>query len=179
MTWHQLTEWASPWPDDPDLRVCFGRDDDGRVMVVQHRQGSEIYSHQILTAILVAEPPLPLPPVGDRTPPPTVVPDETQNQPARNFRTLSTPPPAAWTGAPAEAEGVKPLGPQFSDRTFRRAAPAGATEDAGPMTMFFTQSPFAPHEPKRRSRRVARWSVRIFGLVVMLVFVYLIWVGIM
>jgi hypothetical protein len=42
MAWHQLTEWASPWPDDPDLRVCFGRDD-GRVMAVQHRQGSQIY----------------------------------------------------------------------------------------------------------------------------------------
>ena len=98
MAWHQLTEWASPWPDDPDLRVCFGRDGDSRVMVVHNRQGSEIYCFQPLAPVLVTEAPEPVQSVVDRTPPPTVVPDETQNQPARNFRTLSTPPPAAWTG---------------------------------------------------------------------------------
>jgi hypothetical protein len=187
MAWHQLTDWASPWPEDPDLRVCFGRDDDGRVMVVQNRQGSETYSHQILTAILVAEAPLPMPPVVDRTLPPAVVPEEIQNKPARNLWNLSTPPPAAvpdqtpppaaWTGAPAEAEGVKPLGMPAGDRTFPRAVPAGAMETSGPLTMFYAETPFARQEPERRSRRVARWSIRMFGLLVLLVFAYLIWAG--
>ena len=157
--------------------MCFGRDDDGRVMVVQHRQGSQIYSHQILTAILVAEAPLPMPPVVDRTLPPAVVPDEIQAKPDRNCWNLSTPPPAAWTGAPAEAEGVKPLGMPAGDRTFPRAAPAGAMETSGPLTMFYAETPFARQEPERRSRRVARWSIRIIGLLILLVFAYLIWAG--
>ena len=186
MAWHQLTDWASPWPEDPDLRVCFGRDD-GRVMVVQHRQGSEIYSFQTLAPMLVAEAPLPMPPVVDRTPPPAAVPDEIQNQPARNLWKLGTPPPAAvpdetpppaaWMGAPAGAEEVKPPGTPASGRTFPRADPAGAMETSGPLTMFYAETPFARQEPERRSRRIARWSIRIIGLLILLVFAYLIWAG--
>jgi len=178
MAWNQLTEWASPWPDDPDLRVCFGRDDDGRVMVVQHRQGSEIYSHQILTAILVAEAPLPLSPVEDRPPKPAEARDETQDKAARDFWKLSTPAPAAWTGAPAEAEGVEPPLTPARERTFPHAAPADVMETSGPLTMFYAETPFARQEPKRRSSRVVRWSVRIIGLLVLLVFAYLIWAGV-
>ena len=156
-------------------------------MVVQHRQGSQIYSFQTLAPMLVAEAPLPMPPVVDRTPPPAAVPDEIQNQPARNLWNLGTPPPAAvpdetpppaaGMGAPAGAEEVKPPGTPASGRTFPRADPAGAMDASGPLTMFYAETPFARQEPERRSRRVARWSIRIIGLVILLVFAYLIWVG--
>jgi hypothetical protein len=273
MAWHQLTEWASPWPDDPDLRVCFGRND-GRVMVVHNRQGSEIYCFQPLAPMLVAEAPEPVQTVVDRppapddetpvdtlpqfpwreaspaeTPPPVVVPAAAEapptvvENPARSIWMLSTPPsdadadpdeplppeavpdespppavldetpppeetprqtppPDIWADAPAKSEEVK--APQFRERTvvrpFPSAAPIGAVEDAGPVTMLYAktpfpqeptkrrhgrvarwlyaQSPFASQEPKRRRRRVARWSVRVIGLLVLLVFVYLIWAGI-
>jgi hypothetical protein len=161
--------------------MCFGRHDGG-VIIVQNRQGSEIYSFQALAPMLIAEPPLPMPPGVDRTPPPVAVPDEIQSKPARNFWNLATPPPAvipdetpppaAWTGAPAEAEGVEPLWTAASDSTVPRAA---AAMGAGPLTMFYAEAPFAGRERKRRSRRVARWSVRIIGLLALLVLAYLIW----
>jgi hypothetical protein len=279
MAWHQLTEWASPWPDDPDLRVCFGRDGDSRVMVVHNRQGSEIYCFQPLAPVLVTEAPEPVqsvvdctPPPADETPsdtlprfpwkeapsaeipPPPVVPEEPPplvaepavvydetlppvvEKPARNVWMLSTPPPDAdeppspesvpdeslppvvpdenpppeetprqtpppdiWADVPVEGEEVK--APQFRERTvvrpFPSAAPIGAVDDAGPVTMLYAQSPFpqeptkgrhgrvtrwfyaqlpfARQKPKRRRRRVIRWLLRIIGVIAALVLLYLIW----
>jgi hypothetical protein len=80
-------------------------------------------------------------------------------------------------GAPAGAEEVKPPGTPASGRTFPRADPAGAMDASGPLTMFYAETPFARQEPERWSRRIARWSIRIIGLLILLVFAYLIWAG--
>jgi hypothetical protein len=176
MAWHQLTDWASPWTDDPDLRVCFGRNDD-RVIVVQHRRGSEVYSFQTLAPVLISEASLPMQPVADHTPAPEIQ----KTVVVRNFWNLSTPPPAAVpdeTPPRAEAEEVEPLGMPASERTIlhfpRPLPPSGAMAD-GPLTMFYAQTPFARQEPKRRRRLVIRWLLRIIGVIAALVLLYLIW----
>jgi hypothetical protein len=100
MAWHQLTEWASPWPDDPDLRVCFGRDGDSRVMVVHNRQGSEIYCFQPLAPVLVTEAPEPVQSVVDCTPPPA---DETPSDTLPRF---------PWKEAPSAEIPPPPVVPE-------------------------------------------------------------------
>jgi hypothetical protein len=51
VAWQQLTDWARPWPEEPDLQVCLGRDED-RVLLVQHRQGTEIYDFLTLSPMI-------------------------------------------------------------------------------------------------------------------------------
>ena len=51
VAWQQLTDWARPWPEDPDLQVCLGRDEE-RVLVVQHRQGTETFDYLTLSPMI-------------------------------------------------------------------------------------------------------------------------------
>jgi hypothetical protein len=54
VAWQQLTDWARPWPEDPDLQVCVGRDED-RVLVVQNRDGTETYDFLTLSPMVRVE----------------------------------------------------------------------------------------------------------------------------
>jgi hypothetical protein len=73
VAWQQLTDWARPWPEEPDLQVCLGRDED-RVLVVQHRQGTETYDFLTLSPMIRGQSGDLLRSAGSSPPPEEVIP---------------------------------------------------------------------------------------------------------